>query len=60
LNREDAKNAKNGPASTKVPLAHKTAICSRRWHLGAGGSPFAFFASSRFNPARALSDPNWV
>jgi hypothetical protein len=39
-----------------VPLAHQTAIGSRRWHLGAGGSPFALFASSQFNQARALSD----
>jgi hypothetical protein len=60
LNREDAKNAKSGPASTKVPLAHKTAICIRRWHLGAGGFPFAFFASSRFNQARALFDRHCV
>jgi hypothetical protein len=51
-NREDAKNAKSGPASTKVTLAHKTAICGRRSHLGAGGSHFAFFASSRFDQAR--------
>jgi hypothetical protein len=47
LNREGAKNAKNGPASSKVSLRRLTAMTGRWLHLAAGGSPFVSFYEPR-------------
>jgi hypothetical protein len=48
FNREDAKNAKSGPASSMVTPRRWTARIGVWLHLAAGGSHFVSFASSRF------------